>query len=302
MIYMDCRRSRPSLIPYLPTFPSSLDSDPCSASSSGYHFHSSSDRTFQRPLPPFTLLMDRHNMSGFLSSEAERALQAEEEEAQRLFYEAMVHSQQQARRQYPQGSSSLYPPVSRPGVPYIQQPTWSSPYAPSTTVTYPTMQQTPVLPSSPYVLPSSSEPEDWSSNSWNTLRPEGYQGSRSRAASGSDYSRSPSPNPAELHNFGFPLADGRSWRCAHPGCTSQAVFTRGCDLRKHFRRHTKSLFCRHEGCSQSTEGGFSSKKDRDRHEAKHKPGVPCQWEGCERVFSRVDNMKDHVRRIHRKSN
>ena len=185
------------------------------------------------------------------------------------------------------------------------------------------MQHTPTVPSSPYVLPSSSQPVARHNQPWNSLYPDVTQGARSRAASGSDVSRSSSPNPADLSEFGYPLADGyvdscvcfmrlqmkfltsclgrRSWRCAHPGCTSQAVFTRGCDLRKHFRRHTKFLFCRHEDCPQSTEGGFSSKKDRDRHEAKHKPGISCQWEGCERVFSRMDNMKDHVRRIHSKS-
>ena len=52
-------------------------------------------------------------------------------------------------------------------------------------------------------------------------------------------------------------------------------------------------------------GGFSSKKDRARHEAKHNPRILCEWMGeggerCGRRFSRVDNMKDHVRRIHRK--
>jgi len=52
-------------------------------------------------------------------------------------------------------------------------------------------------------------------------------------------------------------------------------------------------------------GGFSSKKDRVRHEAKHNPRILCEWIGadggmCGRKFSRVDNMKDHVRRIHRK--
>ena len=62
-----------------------------------------------------------------------------------------------------------------------------------------------------------------------------------------------------------------------------------------------SAACRHDDCPQSIEGSFSSKKDRDRHEAKHKPGVLCQSEGCEKIFSSVDNMKDHVRRIHRKS-
>lgn len=246
----------------------------------------------------------RRNMSGFLSSEAERALEGEEAEAQRLFYEAMMNDQQQqARRQYPQASSNQYPAANRTRVPYIQQPDWSHTYSSVAMAPYPIMQPTPVLPSSPYVMSSSSEPgERPSQSSWNALNPQEGHGPRSRAASGSsDHSRSSSPNPAELHNFGYPLSDGRSWRCAHTGCTSQAVFTRGCDLRKHFRRHTKSLFCRHEGCAQSTEGGFSSKKDRDRHEAKHKPGIPCQWEGCERVFSRVDNMKDHVRRIHHRS-
>ena len=34
---------------------------------------------------------------------------------------------------------------------------------------------------------------------------------------------------------------------------------------------------------------------------KHKPGVPCTHDECDRTFSRVDNMKDHVRRIHRKA-
>ncbi|KGO76242.1 Zinc finger, C2H2 [Penicillium italicum] len=103
----------------------------------------------------------------------------------------------------------------------------------------------------------------------------------------------------DLGKYGIPTGDG-NWRCAHPGCSSQAVFHRGCDLRKHFNRHRKHLFCRHEGCPQSAKNGFSSKKDRARHEAKHNPGVFCEWEGCGKVFSRVDNMKDHVRRIHRK--
>lgn len=106
-------------------------------------------------------------------------------------------------------------------------------------------------------------------------------------------------NADHLAQYGIPTADG-AWRCAHPGCTSQAHFHRGCDLRKHFNRHRKYLFCRQSGCPQSRRGGFSSKKDRDRHESKHNPGVVCDWEGCARVFSRVDNMKDHVRRIHRR--
>ncbi|KAJ5325388.1 uncharacterized protein N7506_008490 [Penicillium brevicompactum] len=106
-------------------------------------------------------------------------------------------------------------------------------------------------------------------------------------------------NASDLSNYGIPTSDGL-WRCAHPGCSSQLLFKRGCDLRKHFNRHRKYLFCRYEKCAQSTQNGFSSKKDRARHEAKHNPGVICEWDGCGKVFSRVDNMKDHVRRIHQK--
>ncbi|KAJ6124614.1 hypothetical protein N7471_011931 [Penicillium samsonianum] len=119
------------------------------------------------------------------------------------------------------------------------------------------------------------------------------------AAPGSASGSGSGSNSGDLSNYGIPTGDG-TWRCAHPGCSSQAVFHRGCDLRKHFNRHRKYLFCRYEGCPQSAKNGFSSKKDRARHEAKHNPGVFCEWEGCGKVFSRVDNMKDHVRRIHRK--
>lgn len=114
-----------------------------------------------------------------------------------------------------------------------------------------------------------------------------------------NFSRSASPSAAEMANFGFRNEHG-TWSCAYPNCTSKSTFQRGCDLRKHYRRHTKTLFCRHAGCPQATEGGFSSKKDRARHEAKHNPQITCEWSGCDRLFSRLDNMKDHVRRIHKK--
>jgi hypothetical protein len=139
-------------------------------------------------------------------------------------------------------------------------------------------------------------------------------------------SNAESSTPSSLLAYGVPvpqpgMSGSQTWRCAYPGCTSRALFTRGCDLRKHFNRHSKHLFCRVEGCPQSEAcaladsssrrgsasggGGFSSKKDRARHEAKHNPGIRCEWRGsegeeCGRVFSRMDNMKDHVRRIHRK--
>lgn len=202
--------------------------------------------------------------------------------------------EEQARRLFYSNTSQNPAPASQAHAAYFHQ---QQPYA-GHGQSMPLMQ--PVA--SPYIVPSSPyTTAPWSQQPWQNLHPDEAEGPSHLTFS--DMSRSTSPNnPADLQNFGYPLPDGRSWRCAHPGCTSQAVFHRGCDLRKHFRRHTKSLFCRHEDCPQSIEGGFSSKKDRDRHEAKHKPGVPCDWEDCDRLFSRVDNMKDHVRRIHRKDN
>ena len=112
----------------------------------------------------------------------------------------------------------------------------------------------------------------------------------------SQSSRSTSPHAPDLSSYGSLNADNRTWRCAYPGCSSKAVFVRPCDLRKHFNRHSKQFFCRHDNCPQSVQGGFSSKKDRARHEAKHNPGVECEWDGCDRIFSRVDNMRNHMQR------
>ncbi len=246
-------------------------------------------------------------MSGFLSSDAEAALLAEDEEALRLFYQ---NQDQQARLttdsrrapyqtqewdpfEYPAMASSHnqmpLPSFTAPSQ-YVSWPSASLPPLEPIEYASASYQQsyTPVVPSTPY--PSG---DAWPNAPWPALHPDDVEGSSSA-------SRSVSPNPADLHNFGILLGDGKTWRCGYPGCTSQAKFTRGCDLRKHFRRHTKTLFCRHDECAQSKEGGFSSKKDRDRHESKHKPGVLCSDESCERRFSRVDNMKDHVRRIHDK--
>lgn len=218
------------------------------------------------------------NMSGFFSSEAERALQGEEEEARRLFYSDPLN------RPPPPG----YPAYQgQQNVPIVPSQRWPPPYGPGPS-------NSPMHgPSLSAAGPSPYTTQSYSTTSWSSLHPDDMDDSPSQ------YSRSSSPsNPSDLPNFGYPLGDGTSWKCAYPGCISPAVFTRGCDLRKHYRRHTKTLFCRFEPCPAATEGGFSSRKDRDRHEAKHRPDIPCEWRGCDRVFSRVDNMKDHVRRIH----
>lgn len=109
----------------------------------------------------------------------------------------------------------------------------------------------------------------------------------------------PTPQTKDLLPFGVASGPG-TWRCAFPGCTSKTKFFRRCGLRKHYKRHRKHLFCRHIGCPKSLSGGFSSQKDLARHEAKHNPSIVCQWEGCARLFSRRDNMRDHIRRVHLK--
>ena len=180
----------------------------------------------------------------------------------------------------PQALGNTYPTIT-------SSPEFSD-YASSITagsvlpLTYPPSSSSMLSTPSSYHLPSSlSVPSNIRSGA----------GSRSQGPS-----RSPSPHASDLYNYGTLNTDHRTWRCAYPGCNSKAIFVRPCDLRKHFHRHNKQFFCRHEGCPQATEGGFSSKKDRARHESKHNPGVPCEWEGCERIFSRVDNMRNHMQR------
>ena len=212
-------------------------------------------------------------MSSFLSREAEEALSIQEAEDRPTFYRTTANdpylADRASRSPYqPQWTSALHPTMRSTQ----SQP---SPYTFSTSAQYVSwpssdpnaLARGQYTPSAPHILPPSpySSDQHWSNPSWSTLPPDTMEVPCP--------SRSASPNPADLHNFGLPLPDGRSWRCAYPNCTSQARFTRGCDLRKHYRRHTKSLFCRHEDCPQSREGGFSSKKDRDRHESKVLPNL-----------------------------
>lgn len=212
----------------------------------------------------------------------------------------LILDSEPAGRLYP--SSTSYPTLSFPAddqwfpLPAFARPSTSP--SPGITTTPVPAPDGYLSPSPPAIHPTSSR--DVSASPTPTFSSDmDISSSSRRQVSPSSTSSTNNNNPADLSRYGIPTADG-AWRCAHPGCSSHAVFRRGCDLRKHFNRHRKYLFCRHEGCPQSTHGGFSSKKDRTRHEAKHNPGIVCEWTGCGRVFSRVDNMKDHVRRIHRK--
>lgn len=168
-----------------------------------------------------------------------------------------------------------------PQVQQIQQvpPSYSFP-----ATVYPTPRPSITAPTSSYLSPSNQPQPTLSRHNSATSNP-----ASTYDRTVSEVSRSVSPNPSAIADYGYKNVDG-SWSCAWPGCTSRSRFTRACDLRKHYKRHSKTLFCRHEGCPQSTEGGFSSKKDRARHEAKHNPMITCEWDNCGRLFSRVDNM------------
>ncbi|KAE8142045.1 hypothetical protein BDV38DRAFT_295802 [Aspergillus pseudotamarii] len=102
-------------------------------------------------------------------------------------------------------------------------------------------------------------------------------------------------------------------KCPVPGYKSTERFANPRDIRRPYRQHVRAFFCHYENCPQSappdsqssSTRGFATRKDRDRHEAKHKPEIRCQWrnqhgEQCTRLFSRMDNMRDHIRRIHRR--
>ena len=265
-------------------------------------------------------------MSGFLSKEAEAVLSAQEVEPRRDLYPTTGHDPRLAERSSRSPYQQQWVTASHPNMASAQPQ--SSPHVFATPPQYASwpspnpnvFARDQYAPDAPHVVPSSpySKEQPWTNVAWPTLHPDNVEIM-------SD-SHSAFPNPADLHNFGFLLPDGRSWRCAFPNCTSQLAFTRGCDLRKHHKRHTKSLFCRHEECPQSRyvfsesnfllrslimspekclgnlhsfevfqgslfaplpspksktdseatirEGGFSSRKDRDRHESKVIPISP----------------------------
>lgn len=197
-------------------------------------------------------------------------MSAQEAEARRDFYRTAAQDPRLAEHASRSPYQQQWTTALHPAMTSTQSQT--SPHVfstPAQNASWPSLSPNAFAPPAPHVVPSSpySNEQHWSNAPWPTLHPDDVEVS-------SD-SRSVSPNPADLYNFGFPLPDGRSWRCAYPNCTSQAAFTRGCDLRKHYRRHTKSLFCRHEECPQSREGGFSSRKDRDRHESKVLSVLSC---------------------------
>ena len=194
-------------------------------------------------------------------------MSAREAEDRRKYYRTPAHDPRAGKSPYQdQWTTALHPATTLAH----SQPSPHAFSTPAQYVPWPSLDQNAFgrgqhASPPPHVVPSSTylSEQHWPNVTCPSLQP--------NEAEVPSNSGSVTPNPTDLHNFGFPVLDGRSWRCAYPDCTSKAKFTRGCDLRKHYRRHTKFLFCRHEECPQSREGGFSSRKDRDRHESKVLP-------------------------------
>lgn len=92
--------------------------------------------------------------------------------------------------------------------------------------------------------------------------------------------------PEDLFRMGFRDENGE-WRCKFEGCISPRIFTRACDLRKHWYRHRKDYKCSHRGCSMR----FATAKDMRRHLASHDPGIQCAAVGCTRTFSRIGVLR-----------
>ncbi|KAF2702912.1 hypothetical protein K504DRAFT_539306 [Pleomassaria siparia CBS 279.74] len=102
--------------------------------------------------------------------------------------------------------------------------------------------------------------------------------------------------PEDVLGMGYRDERG-AWRCLYKGCNSKRIFTRACDLRKHWGYHFRNNICTMSGCG----AGFATKRDLRRHLASHSPSVSCVAPRCPRVFSRHDNMRDHYNRIHKNS-
>lgn len=108
-------------------------------------------------------------------------------------------------------------------------------------------------------------------------------------ASGSSPCSIASPSATRKHSCGFAS-------CGHK------QFERPCDLNKHLKTHDKHLPCEFakEGCIWV----FCTKKDLDRHvNGVHKKKKPfschiCKSQGDDKRFTRKDNWRVHLRKVH----
>ena len=95
-------------------------------------------------------------------------------------------------------------------------------------------------------------------------------------------------------------SEGERFMCGYPGC-GWTCSTRG-NLQVHIFRHTGiSLFrCHYPECSDAPY--YRSSSDLRRHELLyHQKEKPNHCTLCNRRFSRLDNYKNHMRKIHKMS-
>jgi hypothetical protein len=86
----------------------------------------------------------------------------------------------------------------------------------------------------------------------------------------------------------------------------EGIFPRECDLTKHYRNHSKPVYCLSAGCTNH----FAENKDMHRHmwahhpmeaEQLHLPGgarIHCPEVSCVYKTNRTDNLKRHCEKMH----
>ncbi|TGZ80055.1 hypothetical protein EX30DRAFT_341892 [Ascodesmis nigricans] len=106
----------------------------------------------------------------------------------------------------------------------------------------------------------------------------------------------PSDNSTFVDNFAVYNTGLSCTQCPYQASTCEG-------LQRHLQKHAKSHHCRFPNCSRTE--GFATPNDRERHEKSvHKiPGQywKCMDQQCSsygKEFSRRDNLKDHLRRMH----
>jgi hypothetical protein len=122
-------------------------------------------------------------------------------------------------------------------------------------------------------------------------------------APSSGYDSSPSPSLSYTEPVTPTLRQAELLVCDYPNCPRGTTpFSRPCDLNKHRKTHEKNHLCTMNLPSGSPcEQRFATSKDLKRHQNSGAHGAQgdyvCPHCNCRK--SRLDNLKDHMRRKHR---
>src|SRR5690606_11685599 len=118
----------------------------------------------------------------------------------------------------------------------------------------------------------------------------------------SGYGSSPSPSLSHTEPVTPTLRQAELLICDFPNCPRTAPFSRPCDLNKYRKTHEKNHICTMNLPSGGPcEQRFATSKDLKRHQNSGAHGAQGDYEcphcGCRK--SRLDNLKDHMRRKHK---